>query len=69
MLVKNMHQHTIGMGEIVELIAQLIGPFGSVEEVVPEPPDNHEKRKHLITRGVAHPLDHGLHDLRTITGT
>lgn len=69
MLVENAHQHTIGMGEIVELVAQLVGPFGSVEEVVPEPPDDHQKRKHVITWGVARPLDHGLYDLRTVTGT
>lgn len=41
MLVENAHQHTIGMGEIFELVAQLVGPFGSVEEVVSEPPDDH----------------------------
>lgn len=69
MLVENLHQHTIGMAEIVELIAQLVSPFSSVEKVVPEPPDDHKKRKHLVTGGVTRPLDHRLHDLRTIAGT
>lgn len=69
MLVENLHQHAIGMAEIVVLIAQLVGPFSSVEEVVPEPPDDHQKRKHLVTGGVARPLDHGLYDLRTSAGT
>lgn len=60
------HQDAVRVGEILALVAKPVGPFGAVEEVVAQAPDDHQQREHSVARIVVGALDYGLDELGVI---
>lgn len=60
MAFEHAHQDAVRMDEILALIAKLVGPFCAVEEIVAQPPDDHQQGEHPVTWVAVLALDDSL---------